>query len=60
MRKLALISFLFFLPISIWGENSYNNEDVIERIVTKNGNVYEGFIQTQKIGEEIECHVGKN
>lgn len=54
MRKLALISFLFFLPISIWGENYYNNEDVIERIITKNGNVYEGFIQLQKVGEEIE------
>ena len=54
MRKFALISFLFFLPISIGGENSYRNEDIIERIITKNGNVYEGFIQTQRIGEEIE------
>ncbi len=54
MRTLIFISLLFLLPLSIWGEESYKDEDIIERITTLKGDVYEGFIQTQIIGKEIE------
>lgn len=44
---------LLLLPSILRGEEALDNEDIVERIITNDNDIYEGYISAQKIGEEV-------
>lgn len=54
MKRAILISLLFVLPISIWGRQTCNFEDIAEQVVTKNGERFSGYISYQIAGDKME------
>lgn len=44
---------LLLLPSILRGEEVLDNEDIVERIITNDNDIYEGYISAQKIGEEV-------
>ena len=51
MKRNLYIILLFFLPTLVWGEG--NIDDICEKVITSDGNEYEGYILNQSLGDEI-------